>query len=242
MGSLIKEGLSLFNFVGKNTMNTEVKKIFLLISGAIFMIVLGAWGMWVTNRIISASTIVPVTIPTPPPLPTEAPPTQTIPSLPEQQPAPAQPASASPTPNFALAKVIRVVPHYITRSIPYHRCYYVCHIIYERGDYDTSGAGALIGGVAGGLAGNQIGAGNGRIAATIGGSILGALVGNQMEENVSEPRPYRVCHTVCHEYYSHQTIRDGYRVTYSYNGQEGSLITKEPPTSDTVPLSLTPVK
>lgn len=221
-------------------MTTEVKKIFLLISGAIFMVILGAWGMWVTSKLVSP-TVVPVTIPVPPLPPAEtsasAQPPQT------QQPSvPAEQTSTAATPDFALAKVIRVEPHYITRSIPYHQCHYVCRIVYERGDYDTSGAGALLGGVAGGLAGHQIGAGNGQIAATIGGSILGALVGNQVEENVSEPHAYRVCNTICHEYYSQRTERDGYRVTYTYNGHIGSMITREPPTSDTVPLSLSPVK
>jgi len=47
----------------------------------------------------------------------------------------------------------------------------------------TSGAGAVIGGVAGGVIGHQIGSGRGNTVATIAGAGVGALAGNQVEKN-----------------------------------------------------------
>jgi outer membrane lipoprotein SlyB len=47
----------------------------------------------------------------------------------------------------------------------------------------TSGAGAVIGGVAGGVIGHQIGSGRGNTVATIAGAGVGALAGNKIEKN-----------------------------------------------------------
>lgn len=47
----------------------------------------------------------------------------------------------------------------------------------------TSGAGAIIGGIAGGVIGNQVGGGSGRDVARIAGIAGGALAGNAIEKN-----------------------------------------------------------
>jgi outer membrane lipoprotein SlyB len=47
----------------------------------------------------------------------------------------------------------------------------------------TSGGGAVAGGLVGALLGNQIGSGGGRTAATAAGAIGGAVVGNNIESN-----------------------------------------------------------
>jgi outer membrane lipoprotein SlyB len=47
----------------------------------------------------------------------------------------------------------------------------------------TTGGGAVAGGLVGALLGNQIGSGGGRTAATAAGAIGGAVVGNNIESN-----------------------------------------------------------
>ena len=47
----------------------------------------------------------------------------------------------------------------------------------------TSGGGAIAGGLVGALLGNQIGSGGGRTVATAAGAIGGAVVGNNIESN-----------------------------------------------------------
>lgn len=49
----------------------------------------------------------------------------------------------------------------------------------------TSGAGAVVGGVLGAVVGNQIGSGNGRAAATVLGGVGGAVLGNKVEKSRS---------------------------------------------------------
>lgn len=55
-----------------------------------------------------------------------------------------------------------------------------------RVDSNTSGVGAVAGGLIGALAGNQVGSGSGRAAATAAGAIGGAVVGNNVERNRSQ--------------------------------------------------------
>jgi outer membrane lipoprotein SlyB len=52
-----------------------------------------------------------------------------------------------------------------------------------RGQGNTSGGGAVVGGLVGALVGNQVGSGSGRTAATVAGAVGGAMVGNQVEAN-----------------------------------------------------------
>jgi outer membrane lipoprotein SlyB len=51
----------------------------------------------------------------------------------------------------------------------------------------TTGAGAVIGGVLGAVVGNQFGGGNGKTAATVAGAVGGAVVGNSIEKNRTQP-------------------------------------------------------
>lgn len=48
---------------------------------------------------------------------------------------------------------------------------------------DTSGVGAVVGGLLGAAVGNQIGGGNGKKAATVVGTVGGAVVGHQVEKD-----------------------------------------------------------
>lgn len=59
-----------------------------------------------------------------------------------------------------------------------------------KAENQTSGAGAVIGGVLGAVVGRQIGSGSGRTAATAVGAVGGALAGNQIEKNQKGTRDH----------------------------------------------------
>jgi outer membrane lipoprotein SlyB len=52
-----------------------------------------------------------------------------------------------------------------------------------RAENQTSGGGAVLGGLVGAVVGRQIGSGSGRSAGTLVGAVGGAIVGNQIEKN-----------------------------------------------------------
>jgi uncharacterized protein YcfJ len=110
----------------------------------------------------------------------------------------------------------------------------------------TSYGGAIIGGIAGAIVGNQVGKGHGREAATAAGAVVGALAGNSIANRGNqgvavaqeyEQREVRSCRTVMDK----QQRANGYRVTYSYNGNEYATVTREHP-GNTLPVrvSVTP--
>jgi outer membrane lipoprotein SlyB len=57
---------------------------------------------------------------------------------------------------------------------------------------DTSGVGAVAGGVAGAVVGNQFGHGDGRTVMTIAGAAGGAFAGNEIEKHVKKHKVYKV--------------------------------------------------
>ncbi len=62
-----------------------------------------------------------------------------------------------------------------------------------RAENQTSGGGALLGGLIGAVVGRQIGSGSGRDAGTVVGAFGGAVIGNQIEKNNRGARDfYRV--------------------------------------------------
>lgn len=62
-----------------------------------------------------------------------------------------------------------------------------------RAESQTSGGGALLGGLIGAVVGRQIGSGSGRDAGTAVGAVGGAIIGNQIEKNNRGARDfYRV--------------------------------------------------
>ncbi|WP_426107681.1 glycine zipper 2TM domain-containing protein [Massilia sp. TSP1-1-2] len=50
-----------------------------------------------------------------------------------------------------------------------------------RGQGQTNGSGAVVGGLIGAVVGNQVGSGSGRAAATVAGAVGGAAIGNSVE-------------------------------------------------------------
>ena len=109
----------------------------------------------------------------------------------------------------------------------------------------TNLGGVLIGGVAGGLLGNQVGKGHGREAATAVGAVIGALAGDRIASN-NQPqyventqRELRSCRTVNDV----QPRLTGYRVNYTYAGQQYTTFTREQPGSSLpVRVSVTPAE
>ncbi len=76
---------------------------------------------------------------------------------------------------------------------------------------DTSGVGAVAGGLTGALLGNQIGRGNGRTVMTIAGGAGGAYLGNKIEGNTRRSTSYKI-------------------VVRMENGSERTIYQTEPPT------------
>lgn len=64
------------------------------------------------------------------------------------------------------------------------------HTVRVKGD--TSGTGAIAGGVTGALVGSQIGNGNGKTAMTVVGAAGGAYAGNEIERSTKTQTVYRV--------------------------------------------------
>lgn len=125
---------------------------------------------------------------------------------------------------FDYAPVISSEPivKYVTVSTPVRECWQ------ETRQYRTdrrhhNGGGTLVGALIGGVIGHQFGSGRGNDAATVAGTLIGAAIGNDSARRDDgyaeyESRPVQRCET---QYREHQEKRiDGYRVTYSYNGQK----------------------
>ncbi len=60
------------------------------------------------------------------------------------------------------------------------------------GERNSSGGGAVLGGIIGAIVGNQIGSGSGRAAATVAGAIAGGAVGNSAERNANSAPWYEL--------------------------------------------------
>jgi len=72
---------------------------------------------------------------------------------------------------------------------------------------ESSGAGAVLGGIAGGVLGHQVGSGRGNTAATVVGAAGGAYVGNEVEKNKN---------TITH-YVVRVKMEDGSIRTFTYS-------------------------
>jgi outer membrane lipoprotein SlyB len=96
---------------------------------------------------------------------------------PSQQPAPVDPAPATPTKVSSKAPPVRARP----APAPCTTCGVIASIqeVREKGEATGvgTGIGAVVGGVAGGVIGHQFGQGKGRDVATIGGAVAGAAGG-----------------------------------------------------------------
>ena len=68
----------------------------------------------------------------------------------------------------------------------YARCYdcgQVERVDRVYGERESTGGGAILGGIVGGVLGNQVGGGSGRKVATVAGAIAGGIAGNEIEKD-----------------------------------------------------------
>ena len=79
------------------------------------------------------------------------------------------------------------------------------------GERNSSGGGAVLGGIIGAIVGNQIGSGSGRAAATVAGAIAGGAVGNSAERNANSAPWYEL----------YLRMDDGRRIVVSQRDRHG---------------------
>lgn len=126
---------------------------------------------------------------------------------------PQPPAQSQEQVRYIDAQVLSATPVYqqVQVARPRQECQQV--------PVDSTGnhvAGTVIGGALGGLVGNQFGRGSGNAAMTALGAVAGAVAGNSVASQ-GDGRVQTQCRTV--NDYVMQRQRDGYDVTYRYNGQ-----------------------
>ncbi len=149
-----------------------------------------------------------------------------------QAPAPIPPPA--PLPAVPVAHIVNVKPYYITVKNPVRECYRERHVFYAQSQPNVPGAGAVLGGIAGGLAGSAI-HGKNHTAAVIAGTAIGAVSGNAMQQNMNQPIPQYAYTRHCETHYVSSKVKQGYEVTYFYNGQQGTLLMANPPIGNTIP-------
>ena len=136
---------------------------------------------------------------------------------------------------YAWGKVLEVTPiyHEIRRSSPVEECWQQpVREVRHTGHNDIAGS-TLAGGLLGGIIGHQIGKGNGRKVATAFGTIIGAQIGHDAARaahgagDYSYTRYEDVCET--RHKVEYEQVLDGYRVRYSYRGDEYETIMSHQP-------------
>ena len=160
-------------------------------------------------------------------------------------------AQAQPQSFVERARVQSVEPQYQAVQVPRQEC--SSQWVNEAQPVGQTGGnhsytGAVVGGLAGGVIGNQVGQGHGREAATAVGAVIGALTGDRIGNQGAQP-PQTVYQNVQREVRTCRTVNDvqqqltGYRVTYEYNGNLYSTVTRQQP-GRTLPIqvSITPME
>lgn len=102
----------------------------------------------------------------------------------------------------------------------------------------SSGAGAVIGGIVGGLLGNTVGGGVGRAAATGVGVVAGAAVGDNLERRGEYPQTAYAQQCSTQTTYENRTV--GYNVQYEYGGRTYMVQMPYDP-GPTIRVQVTPV-
>lgn len=140
-------------------------------------------------------------------------------------------------------KIIKVIPQYITKSIPTQNCQMVNQTQMVENTNKNGTTGGVIGGttgaVAGAVVGKQIG---GSTAGTVIGGVVGlvggAFAGNAIQKStqpdqVAQSSQVRKCS------HSTKTIKKiaGYNVEYTYQGHPGSVFMKNKPRGQYLLLS-----
>jgi len=137
------------------------------------------------------------------------------------------PLAASAVTVYDSARVISAVP-----QVEEIRVKQPCRTVTVTEQQEVAGSdgvgGSILGGVVGGLLGNQIGGGSGRTVATAAGAITGAIVGGNMDRTAPGTREVTRERQVC-EPDRWESVTTGYKVTYEYKGERGTVITERDP-------------
>ena len=126
----------------------------------------------------------------------------------------------------AWGKVLQVTPIYreIRSSTPVEECWQQPVRHTRHVDHNDVAGSTLAGGLLGGIIGHQIGKGNGRKIATAFGTIIGAQLGHDSARGAygNSDHSYTTYDNVCETRHkvSYEQVLDGYRVRYSYRGEE----------------------
>ncbi len=140
-------------------------------------------------------------------------------------------------------KIISVVPKYVTTQTPYKKCAMVNQTQMVKNDNKDGTTGGVIGGttgaVAGGVIGKQIGGNTtGTIIGGVVGLVGGALAGNKIQkatqpDQVAQTNQVKQCNQAM------KTVKklSGYTVTYNYNGVIDTVVLKNKPVGQYLPLS-----
>lgn len=127
------------------------------------------------------------------------------------------------------ADVVSVEPITETVSTPRQQCYDEVQTSQATPKDPNRIAGTAIGVIVGGVIGNQVGGGNGKKLATAAGAAAGGYAGHhvqgQMQANDTVQTTTQRCETV---YDEHQNVI-GYDVSYSLDGEAGTLRMDEKP-------------
>jgi uncharacterized protein YcfJ len=102
----------------------------------------------------------------------------------------------------------------------------------------SSGAGAVIGGIVGGLLGHTVGGGFGRAAATGVGVVAGAAVGDNLERRGEYPQQAMAQQCATQTTYENRTV--AYNVQYEYAGKQYTVQMPYDP-GPTIRLQVSPV-
>ncbi len=140
-------------------------------------------------------------------------------------------------------KIMKVTPHYTTKEVPIKKCQMVNQTQMVKNDNKDGTTGGVIGGttgaVAGGVIGKQIGGNTtGTIIGGVVGLVGGALAGNKIQkatqpDQVAQTNQVRQCNQAM------KTVKklSGYTVTYNYNGVIDTVVLKNKPVGQYLPLS-----
>ena len=96
-------------------------------------------------------------------------------------------------------------------------------------------AGTIIGAVIGGVIGKQVGGGNGKKLATVAGAAAGGYAGNKVQGNMQQNDVYTTTERRCNTVQDPQQRVTGYRVTYTLNGETGTVMIDHEP-GNTIPV------
>jgi uncharacterized protein YcfJ len=133
-----------------------------------------------------------------------------------------------------VGRVISSTP--VVQQVPVQR--QVCNTQPVAVQPQSSGAGALIGGVVGGLLGNTVGSGLGRAAATGVGVVAGAAVGDNVERGGQYPRQALAQQCGVQTSYENRTV--AYNVQYEFGGKQYTVQMPYDP-GPTIRLQVSPV-